>query len=163
MDAIRSESEPWSVFFQLVDWACAGLINHTPSSHYISRFGSRCVSLPAQRGTESTLSRGAVFVLRDLNKYEERSIVRLFGLRVSETRLFRFPQLSEAVLFFPSATQIRSQQLCFEKALSLPVRLACHVSPNLFLFFFPSSRAALASWRNGFWTTAESFWESVSV
>lgn len=114
--------------FGWVDRACTGLINHTPLSHCISRFGSRCVSLPVQRGTESTLSRGAVFVLRDLNKYEEGSIVRLFGLRVSETPLFRFPQLSEAVLFFPSPTQIRSQQLCFEKALSLspcPAGLPC--------------------------------------
>lgn len=85
------------------DRACTGPINHTPLSHYISRFGSRCVSLPAQRGTESALSRGAVFVLRDLNKYEERSIVRLFGLRVSETSTLQISSAQRSRVILPLA------------------------------------------------------------
>lgn len=145
MDAIRSESEPWSVFLRLgglsLHWPDKA---HTLESLHKSVWLTLCKSTSPAWHRESALSCGAVFVLRDLNKYEERSIVRLFGLRVSEARLFRFPQLSDAVLFFPSTTQIRSQQSCFEKALSLSlcVRLACHVSPNFFLSFFPSSRAA---------------------
>lgn len=69
-------------------------------------------------------------MLHDLYKYKERAIVLLFGLRVSETLLYRFPRLRFAVLFFPSLPQSKANSCVLKRLSSCPAGIT---QPFIFL------------------------------
>lgn len=89
----------------------------------------------------------------DFCKQKEGAIVLLFGLHVSETPLSRFPQLSQALLFFPSLTQSKNNKLCFEKALftsALDHGAIClppaHGPPTLSLSLLQGCKTKVEKW-----------------